>query len=82
MRLTSNAKDQAAFVIYNNPISSADGLKVIFDLFAYDGTGADGVSFFLIDGAATPTQAGGFGGSLGYAPNNNSRYYRGLSEVI
>ncbi|TAG60451.1 MAG: DUF4347 domain-containing protein [Oscillatoriales cyanobacterium] len=72
LRLTSNANNQAAFVIYNNPISSTDGIRVAFDLFAYDGTGADGISFFLIDGAATPTQAGGFGGSLGYAPNNSS----------
>ena len=33
--------------------------------------GADGISFFLIDGTATPTKAGGFGGSLGYAQNTS-----------
>ena len=31
LRLTSNANNQAAIVIYNNPISSVDGLRVIFD---------------------------------------------------
>ncbi|MEG4334393.1 DUF4347 domain-containing protein, partial [Microcoleus sp. AT9_A2] len=87
LRLTSNAFQQAAFVIYNNPISATEGLRVTFDFFAYnrgnllfpdrppgDNTpvGADGISFFLIDGTATPTQAGGFGGSLGYAQNNSS----------
>ncbi|MEG4397321.1 DUF4347 domain-containing protein, partial [Microcoleus sp. BROC3] len=73
LRLTSADFNQAAFVIYNSPISSTDGLKVTFDLFAYGGsTGADGVSFFLINGTTTPTAAGGFGGSLGYAPNNTS----------
>ncbi|MEG4944454.1 DUF4347 domain-containing protein, partial [Microcoleus sp. F4-D5] len=73
LRLTSANVNQSAFVIYNSPISSTDGLKVTFDLFAYNGsTGADGVSFFLIDGTTTPTAAGGFGGSLGYAPNDTS----------
>ncbi|MDP8935654.1 MAG: DUF4347 domain-containing protein, partial [Cyanobacteriota bacterium] len=85
LRLTSNAFNRAAFVIYNNPISATEGLRVTFDYYAYNrGTaaylgntqaprlGADGISFFLIDGTATPTKAGGFGGSLGYAPNNTS----------
>ncbi|MEG4851903.1 DUF4347 domain-containing protein, partial [Microcoleus sp. B5-D4] len=82
LRLTSNAFGQSAFVIYNNPILATEGLRVTFDFFAYNrGTvrdrqnnrlGADGISFFLIDGTATPTQAGGFGGSLGYAQNTNS----------
>ncbi|MEG5162638.1 DUF4347 domain-containing protein, partial [Microcoleus sp. AT3-A2] len=86
LRLTSNKFDQAAFVIYNNPISATEGLRVTFDFFSYNrGTaiypfgpqdapllGADGISFFLIDGTATPTAAGGYGGSLGYAQNTNS----------
>ncbi|MEG4426340.1 DUF4347 domain-containing protein, partial [Microcoleus sp. D3_18_C1] len=83
LRLTSNAFGQSAFVIYNNPISATEGLRITFDFFAYnrgttpssgDGSllGADGISFFLIDGTATPTEAGGFGGSLGYAQNTNS----------
>ncbi|MEG5000328.1 DUF4347 domain-containing protein, partial [Microcoleus sp. B4-D4] len=72
LRLTSNANNQANYVIYNNPISSTDGLRVTFDLFAYNGNnGADGISFFLINGTATPASAGGFGGSLGYAPNTS-----------
>ncbi|WP_333194046.1 DUF4347 domain-containing protein, partial [Microcoleus sp. Pol7_A1] len=90
LRLTSNEFTQAAFVIYNNPISATEGLKVTFDFFAYnrgtvpsqgDGSllGADGISFFLIDGTATPTEAGGYGGSLGYAQNNNSPASLGIS---
>ncbi|MEG4856863.1 DUF4347 domain-containing protein, partial [Microcoleus sp. K1-B6] len=81
LRLTSNQLRQAAFVIYNNPISATEGLRITFDFFAYNrGTipppggeflGADGISFFLIDGTATPTKAGGFGGSLGYSQNSN-----------
>ena len=82
MQLTPAVQQQEAFVIYNNPIAATGGLKVTFNFFAYnrgtlpapDGSllGADGISFFLIDGTATPTKAGGFGGSLGYAQNTNS----------
>ena len=82
MQLTPAVQQREAFVIYNNPIAATGGLKVTFNFFAYnrgtlpapDGSllGADGISFFLIDGTATPTKAGGFGGSLGYAQNTNS----------
>ncbi|MEG3880134.1 DUF4347 domain-containing protein, partial [Microcoleus sp. herbarium19] len=79
LRLTSAVGDQAAFVIYNNPIAATEGIKVTFDLFAYGGDGADGLSFFLIDGATTPTAAGGYGGSLGYAPNTNNAGTPGIA---
>ncbi|HCV29732.1 MAG TPA: hypothetical protein DGO89_05510, partial [Microcoleaceae bacterium UBA9251] len=79
LRLTSANVEQAAFVIYNSPISSGDGLKVTFDLFAYGGVnGADGVSFFLIDGTTTPTAAGGFGGALGYANRKSTPITPGI----
>ncbi|MCU0541470.1 MAG: DUF4347 domain-containing protein, partial [Oscillatoriaceae cyanobacterium Prado104] len=72
LRLTSSAENQAAFVIYNSPIPATEGLRVTFEFFAYAGSAyygipGDGISFFLIDGTATPSQAGAYGGSLGYA---------------
>ncbi|NJO79360.1 MAG: DUF4347 domain-containing protein [Cyanobacteria bacterium RM1_2_2] len=74
LRLTNNSVDQAAFAIYNSPITSNAGLSIEFDFFAYNGVGTggaraggDGISFFLIDGTQSPTTAGAFGGSLGYA---------------
>lgn len=73
LRLTNNLPDQSAFVLYDQAIGSRQGLTVTFELFAYGGTtnpGADGVSFFLLDGQVSPTQAGAFGGSLGYAQKN------------
>jgi hypothetical protein len=68
LRLTEAAFTQSSFVLYTTPISSANGLSITFDFYAYQGTGGDGISFFFLDGAQTPTQAGGLGGSLGYAP--------------
>lgn len=75
LRLTGAANEQASFVIYNRPISQAEGLTITFDLFAYGGTPAegrngDGFSFFLLNGSANPVNAGAFGGSLGYAQKN------------
>ncbi|GAP98650.1 FG-GAP-like repeat-containing protein [Leptolyngbya sp. NIES-2104] len=72
LRLTNNTQNQGSFVIYDKPLNSASGLSVQFDLYSYGGSspGADGISFFLIDGSANPTTAGGVGGSLGYSSNS------------
>lgn len=68
LRLSSNAGNQAGFVLFNQTIPSGDGLVISFDFFTYGGDGADGISFFLTDArAGVPTTAGAFGGSLGYA---------------
>jgi uncharacterized repeat protein (TIGR01451 family) len=80
LQLTPAAITRASFVIYNNPVPATDGINVKFDFFSYGSTQqfpaqgpfignqpGDGISFFLIDGTASPSAAGGFGGSLGYA---------------
>ncbi|MEG4964544.1 DUF4347 domain-containing protein, partial [Microcoleus sp. K4-C2] len=80
LRLTSRSFDQSTFAIYNSQVPASSGLKIVFEIFAYNGTArppipanltGDGISFFLIDGTVTPTKAGGFGGSLGYAQNTD-----------
>ncbi|WP_293144176.1 DUF4347 domain-containing protein, partial [Okeania sp. SIO3I5] len=71
LRLTAAENRRAGFVIYDEPFRSDAGLTVEFKIYAYGGSGADGISFFLIDGDANPTQAGGYGGSLGYAIRDN-----------
>ncbi|MCU0527046.1 MAG: DUF4347 domain-containing protein [Elainella sp. Prado103] len=83
LRLTSNIDDQSAFVLYDRPVDARQGLTITFELFSYNPTPqpededqrADGVSFFLLDGAtvfdANP-KAGAFGGSLGYAQKVNA----------
>jgi hypothetical protein len=75
LRLTDNTDSQSGAVIYNQSIFSKTGVSIEFEYFQYGGTAVngqkgDGISFFLLDGAqAAPTQAGGFGGGLGYAQN-------------
>lgn len=70
LKLTAAQPNQGSLVLFPQTISTGTGFSVSFDLYAYGGSGGDGISFFLVDGNATPTQSGGFGGSLGYAPRN------------
>jgi hypothetical protein len=68
LRLTGDTYNQASFVYYNNAISTANGLVFEFDFVTWSGTAtfADGFTLAIFDADATP-DAGGFGGSLGYA---------------
>ena len=82
--LTPAINLREAFVIYNNPIPSTDGIRVQFDFYSYGSIQqfeppqpfispqpGDGLGFFLIDGTVSPTRTGGYGGSLAYAPRTN-----------
>jgi uncharacterized repeat protein (TIGR01451 family) len=67
LRLTDQGGNQSGFVLYNTPISTANGVAITFDYYSYGGNGADGMGFLIVDGSQSPTTAGGYGGSLGYA---------------
>ncbi|MBD0708002.1 MULTISPECIES: DUF11 domain-containing protein [unclassified Streptomyces] len=71
LRLTDSNHFQSSAVLYNHAIPAGQGLDVTFDQYQYGSTTparpADGISFFLVDGAASLTHPGAFGGSLGYA---------------
>jgi FG-GAP-like repeat len=71
LRLTSVGDNQSAFVLFDKSFTSTKGVNVTFDFFAYGGDGADGLSFFLIDGSTLGANVtpGGSGSGLGYAPN-------------
>jgi hypothetical protein len=71
LRLTPSVINRSGFAIYNTPISAEEGLNISFDMYQYNGNGADGISFFLIDGSASPTQPGALGGALGYSSSSN-----------
>jgi hypothetical protein len=85
LRLTSNQLDQRGHIYIDVPFPSSYGLKVEFEYFSYGGSGqflADGLTLFLFDGDTKTFNAGGFGGSLGYAQRNNelglSNAYMGI----
>lgn len=69
LRLTAASGSQAGSAIYGTAFSTTNGIVATFQYATYGGDGADGFSFYLIDGStATPT-VGGLGGALGYASN-------------
>ncbi|MFR9724129.1 lectin-like domain-containing protein [Streptomyces sp. MS19] len=70
LRLTDASRDQAGAVLHEQAIPATRGLVTTFEQWQYGGATevpADGISFFLIDGSASLTAPGAFGGSLGYA---------------
>jgi uncharacterized repeat protein (TIGR01451 family)/LPXTG-motif cell wall-anchored protein len=67
LQLTDSGTYANGTLLYNRAIPASAGISVEFEQYQYGGTGADGMAFFLVDGSTNLTQAGGTGGSLGYA---------------
>jgi uncharacterized repeat protein (TIGR01451 family) len=67
LQLTDVSKSKAGSVLYDRPIPASAGIDATFEMYQYGGSGADGIAFYLVDGATDLTAAGGTGGSLGYA---------------
>jgi type IV pilus assembly protein PilY1 len=71
--------NQAGSIISNFTFNTGQGLQVTFKTVTYRGDsggtgkdGADGMSFFLMDGAVAPYDTGATGGSLGYTCSNSN----------
>src|SRR5664279_1948634 len=73
LQLTDATGYRKGGAVYTKASPSALGLDVTFDQWQYGtaGSGGDGLSFFIADGAASITAPGGQGSSLGYAQNTN-----------
>ncbi len=75
LQLTDNKGDARGGAIYNTPVSASSGLRIDFKQYQFgpsrgDGglrRAADGISFFLVDGATNLTDVGALGGALGYS---------------
>ncbi|SNT38611.1 hypothetical protein SAMN05443665_102671 [Actinomadura meyerae] len=70
LQLTDAHLEETGAVMFDSPVPAGDGLEVTFEQWQYGNTTrvpADGIAFFLTDGARRLTTPGAFGGSLGYA---------------
>jgi Domain of unknown function DUF11 len=75
LRLTGNSKNETGFALYQHPLTTGKGANIQFDLYQYKAlknAGADGISFFLVDGTASPAKPGQPGRALGYAGTSAS----------
>lgn len=70
LQFTDTGSFQVGGVLYNKPLPGTGGIVAEFEQWQYGGDGADGIGFFLSDGSENLTEAGGAGGSLGYARLN------------
>ncbi len=81
LRLTKAEINQNGAIIWNDTFPTNKGLQVTFTTYTYGGSGgvqgADGMSFFLMDGNVAPN-IGAFGGSLGYSCSNGNGNGDGL----
>ena len=78
----SNGTNQTGAVVSTVPFSSNQGLQVTFSTVTYggngaNGSGADGMTFFLADALQNPS-VGALGGSLGYSCSNGNSTYDGV----
>jgi len=70
LRLTENIGNQATYALFDSAIFSVNAqIEITMDYAFYNGSGADGITFFLVDGSidAGTFSAGAYGGSMGYA---------------
>ncbi|SNT12799.1 conserved repeat domain-containing protein [Micrococcales bacterium KH10] len=67
LQLTHAAQNSTGGILYNQALPATGGMEITFHQAQYGGNGADGISFFLTDGAYNLTATGADGGSLGYA---------------
>lgn len=79
LQLTDNQFNRVGAILYNKALPASGGIDITFDTYQYGGktsfagpAGADGISFFLVNGAASLTSPGAYGGSLGYAQNGST----------
>jgi autotransporter-associated beta strand protein len=70
LRLTESLNNQATYALFDSAIFSVNAqIQIEMDYTFWNGSGADGITFFLVDGNVTAAtfDPGSYGGSMGYA---------------
>ena len=81
LRLTDAQKNQSGSAVYNTPFSSSDGVLAEFEYATWGGNGADGFTFYLLDGSVSNPPAGAIGGSLGYSSGSGRGVPKGYLGI-
>ncbi|MDO9079542.1 MAG: hypothetical protein Q7U44_01990, partial [Desulfuromonadales bacterium] len=81
LRLTEPFNDKSGFAMYDTAFDITQGVVIQFDYATWGGSGADGYSVYLFDGAYNTAtfNVGASGGSLGYDKKTVAPVAPGLS---
>ncbi len=89
LRLTGNQTDEIGAIMSNFTFPSNQGIQITFTTYTYGGngyqnysgvdSGADGIGFYLFNGAEPADDLGAFGGSLGYSCSNSNSPHDGMA---
>lgn len=74
LRLTENLNNQATYALFDSEIFSVNAqIQIEMEYAFWNGSGADGITFFLVDGGVTADSfsPGAYGGSMGYAQKSD-----------
>ncbi|MEZ5202845.1 MAG: hypothetical protein R2701_00200 [Acidimicrobiales bacterium] len=86
LRLNPNALAKAGFALHNEALPTSGGLDITFQQAQWGAGGyaADGIAFFLVDGATDLTHPGASGGGLGYSAgwDGGSNYGTGIDNGL
>jgi hypothetical protein len=82
LRLTSASLGQSGMLLYNTALPTSGGLDITFTIAQYGGGGADGISFFVKNGANTDISPGFSGGALGYTLAATSPISPGIHAAL
>ncbi len=82
LELTPSVGGRAGFALYNEALPTSGGLDITFDQAQYGGSGADGLSFFLVNGTTDLTSPGVSGGGLGYTATTNGTPQPGVDNGL
>lgn len=82
LRLNTNTGNQSTSALYDTQVFSVNAkIEIEMDYASWNGTGADGITFFLVDGDTTAGTftPGAYGGSMGYANRTGGSVEGGMA---
>lgn len=77
LRLTPTEQQMVGGIVSDFTFDTNEGVEITFTTYTWGGTGADGMTFFLVDGAK-PATLGASGGSLGYTCARDNPVFSGI----
>ncbi len=80
LRLTDAVGNKQGYAYYNQGFATNNGIVADFDYMSWGGSGADGMTMFMVDASQPFANNASYGGGLGYCNLSNAMIGVGLDE--